>query len=242
MNISLEIVLRTLISFILVLTIAKILGKHTLAQMTYYDFVSSITLGSITGNLAFNYALKTTQLTIALLTFGGISYIVALITLKNRKLRKSLSGKPTIVIENGKIMEENLKKLQFSLDTLDQELREKDIFDIQEVEYAVLELNGKLSVLKKFEYRQITQKDFMFLSGAKAKRSQFPIELIMDGEIIKDNFVHDGISLEWLSQQLNERSLNAADVFYAVKGTNGSLYFDLYKDNLRHPVDSNTKH
>ncbi|MCD9026530.1 DUF421 domain-containing protein [Cohnella sp. NL03-T5] len=217
--------------------IAKILGKHTLTQMTYYDFVLSITLGAITGNIAFNTALGSGHLTVALLTFGGIAYIVALVTMKSRKLRKWLSGKPTIVIESGKILENNLKKLKFSIDTLDQELREKEIFDIEEVEYAVLELNGKLSVLKKQQYRQITQKDLFNLSSAQAKKSQFPIELIMDGEVVSENMKHDGMSPEWLAQQLNERGLALEEVFYAVRGTNGSLFFDLYKDHIKHPVD-----
>jgi uncharacterized membrane protein YcaP (DUF421 family) len=237
MNIILEIIIRTFAAFVLIMIIAKILGKHTLTQMTYYDFVSSITLGAITGNIAFNTALGSWNLTVALLTFGGIAYIVALLTMKSRKLRKWFSGKPTIVIESGKILENNLKKLKFSIDTLNQELREKDIFDIEEVEHAVLELNGKLSVLKKHEHRQITQKDLFGLSGVQSKKSQFPIELIMDGEVVSDNLKHDGLSPEWLAKQLNKRGLSVDDVFYAVKGTNGNLFFDLYKDNIKHPVD-----
>jgi uncharacterized membrane protein YcaP (DUF421 family) len=238
MNVFLDIIVRTIIAFVLIMFIAKILGKHTLTQMTYYDFVSSITLGAITGNIAFNTHFKSWNLTVALLTFGGIAYIVALLTMKSRKLRKWFSGKPTIVIENGKILENNLKKLKFSLDTLNQELREKDIFDIEEVEYAVLELNGKLSVLKKQQHRQITQKDLFNLSDANAKKSQFPLELIMDGKVVSENMKHDGISPEWLSKQLKIRGLAVDEVFYAVKGTNGGVYFDLYKDNIKHPVDS----
>jgi uncharacterized membrane protein YcaP (DUF421 family) len=234
LNIFLEIIIRTFIAFTLVMIIAKILGKHTLTQMTYYDFVSSITLGAITGNIAFNTGIKSGYLTVALLTFGGIVYIVALLTMKSRKLRKWFSGKPTIVIESGKILENNLKKLKFSLDTLDQELREKDIFDINEVEYAVLELNGKVSVLKKPEYRQITQRDLL---GANAQKSQFPLELIMDGKVVLQNVKHDGISPEWLAERLKEKGLSVEEVFYAVKGTTGHLYFDLYKDKIKHPVD-----
>jgi uncharacterized membrane protein YcaP (DUF421 family) len=237
LNIFLEIIIRTFIAFTLVMIIAKILGKHTLTQMTYYDFVSSITLGAITGNIAFNTGIKSGYLTVALITFGGIAYIVALLTMKSRKLRKWFSGKPTIVIESGKILENNLKKLKFSLDTLDQELREKDIFDINEVEYAVLELNGKLSVLKKPEFRQITQRDLLDLNGAKAQKSQFPLELIMDGKVVLQNVKHDGISPEWLGERLKEKGLSVEEVFYAVKGTTGQLFFDLYKDKIKHPVD-----
>jgi len=235
MGVLWEVILRTIIAFALIMILARILGKHTITQLTYHDFVSSITLGAITANLAFNTGLKSWNLVASLLTFGVIAFIVALISLKSRKLRKWFSGKPTIVIENGKILEQNLKKLKFSLDTLNQELREKDVFDIEEVEYAVLELNGKLSILKKPEYRQVTRKDLSIVSTGKPK---FPIELIMDGEVIAENIKQEGLSPEWLSNQLKKRSLTVEEVCYAVRGTNGGLYFDLYKDNISHPIDT----
>jgi uncharacterized membrane protein YcaP (DUF421 family) len=237
-NEFLEIIVRTFIAFVLIMIIAKILGKQTLTQMTYYDFVSSITLGAITANLAFNTLSKPGPLTVSLVTFGGIVYIVMLLTLKSRKLRKWLSGKPTIVIENGMILDGNLKKIKLSMDTLIHELREKDIFNLEEVDYAVLELNGKLSVLKKPEYQQITKKDLLDLKSINGKKTQFPIELIIDGKIVTENLKNDGISKEWLSKQLKEKGLTVNEVFYAVKGTNGGLYFDVYKDKINHPIDS----
>lgn len=233
MTILLEIIIRSMIAFALIMIITRVLGKHTISQFTYHDFVLSITIGAITGNLAFNTALKSWQLIATLIAFSLIAYIVAKLSLKSRKMRKWLSGRPTILIEDGKILDENLRKLTFSMDTLNQELREKDIFDIQEVKYAVLELNGKLSVLKKPEYQYITKKDLKIFTSANP---QFPIELIMDGEIITNNLMQDGLSLDWLKKQLDMRGLQASQVFYAVKGTNGKLLFDLYEDNIKHPI------
>lgn len=230
-----EVILRTIIAFALIMIITRILGKHTITQMTYHDFVTSITLGAITANIAYNTFLKSWNLIASLLMFSIISFTIALISLKSRKMRKWFSGRPTIVIENGKILEQNLKKIRFSLDTLNQELREKDVFDIEEVEYAVLEMNGKLSILKKPEYRQLTKKDLSIMSTGKPK---FPIELIMDGEVIAENMKQEGLSQDWLYNQLKKRSLTVEEVCYAVRGTNGGLYFDLYKDNIRHPIDT----
>jgi uncharacterized membrane protein YcaP (DUF421 family) len=237
MNTTLEIIVRTFIAFILIMIIAKILGKQILTQMSYYDFVSSITLGAITANLAFNTIANPGQITVSLVTFSGIVYIVTLLTLKSRKIRKWLSGKPTIVIESGKILDYNLKKIKLSMDTLIHELREKDIFNIEEVDFAVLELNGKISVLKKPEYQQVTKKDLLNLNSLSSKKTDFPIELILDGKIVSENMKHNGISQEWLSKQLNDRGLTVNEVFYAVKGTNGGLYFDVYKDKIKHPID-----
>jgi len=138
MNEIMEVLLRTLVAFVLIMIIARVLGKQTISQMTYHDFVAAITLGAMTGNLAFNTKLNYWHLIVSLLLFSGIAYLVTFISLKSRKTRKLLSGKPTMVIENGKILEDNLKKLHLTLDTLNQELREKDVFDIQEVEFAVL--------------------------------------------------------------------------------------------------------
>lgn len=230
----LETVIRTVLAFCLIMLITRILGKHTIARMTYNDFVASITLGAIIGNLAFNTHLKTWNIIASFLIFSGIAYLISVISLKSRKIRKWFAGKPTVVIEDGKIMEQNLRKIQFTLDTLNQELREKDIFDLEEVQYAILELNGKLSVLKKPEYRPLIQKDLHLTNNTKI---QFPVELIMDGEIMSDNLQQIGLSNEWLSKQLKQRGVTAEEVCYAIKGTHGKLFFDLYQDQIQHPID-----
>lgn len=230
----LETIIRTVVAFVLIMLITRVLGKHTIARMTYNDFVASITLGAIIGNLAFNTHLKTWNLITSFLIFSGIAYLISFISLKSRKIRKWFAGKPTVVIENGKIMEQNLRKIQFTLDTLNQELREKDIFDIEEVQYAILELNGKLSVLKKPEYRPLIQKDLLLTNTTKI---QFPVELIMDGKIMSDNLQQIGLSKEWLSKQLQQRGVTAEEVCYAIRGTQGKLFFDLYQDQIRHPID-----
>ena len=181
MNDTLELLIRTFCAVALIMIIARTLGKTTVAQMTYHDFVAAITLGAITANLAFNIKESFWDLTFSLIIFSGVLYIFTFAAIKSRKARSWLSGKPTVVIENGKILEQNLKKLRLTLDTLNQELREKDIFDIEEVEFAVLELNGKLSVLRKPEYLPIIRKDMGISSASK---TTFPIEIIMDGKII----------------------------------------------------------
>lgn len=119
---------------------------------------------------------------IAFLIFGGIAYLSSIVSRKSRKARKWLSGLPTVLIEESKILEENMKKINYTLDYLNQALREKDIFDIEEVEYAILEIDGHISVLKKPPYRNVTKKDMGILT---ANMSAFPIELIMDGKIIE---------------------------------------------------------
>ncbi|MFS0907565.1 DUF421 domain-containing protein [Priestia aryabhattai] len=230
-----EVIIRTLIAFVLLISIAHLLGKQTIAQMTYHDFIASITIGSIAGNLTFNTSIRFSHFIMALIIFSTIIFLATLVSLKNRNLRALLNGEPTVVIQDGKILEENMKKLKFTIDSLNQALRKKDIFDIGEVEYALIEADGHLSVLKKSLYRNSTKKDVGIFTPTE---SAFPIELIMDGQIIDKNFSQNQLTKSWMFTELEQRGLALPDVSYCVLGTNRQLYFDLYKDKITSPIDT----
>ena len=234
MNVYLETIVRTLAAFILLLVIARILGKQTISNMTFHDFVSSITLGAIAANLAFNGSIGSGRMIVSLVVFFAVSYFVSLLALKNRTWSKWVSGTPTVVIEHGKILEDNMGKIRYTLDSLVQSLREKDIFNVEEVEYAVLEDHGKLTVKKKSEYEWVTRKDLKL--HAEAVKS-FPVELIMDGKILTGNLESNGLTKEWLERELAKRNKTVPDVFYAVKGTQNKLAFDYYQDDVNNPIE-----
>lgn len=225
---------RAALAFAIMMIITRMLGKQTIAQMTYHDFVAAITLGALTANLAFNVQMEIWQLIAAVLTFSGIAYLLVFLSLKNRTMRKWFSGQPSVIIQDGKILESNMRNQKLSLDTLNQELREKNIFNIEEVQYAVLELNGKVSVLRKPDFLPVTRKDLKLKPGT---RQWFPIELIMDGVIIHENLQQNNIKLEWLLTQMNKKGLSVAEVNYAVKSSNGHVYFDRYDDDMKNPID-----
>ncbi len=113
-------------------------------------------------------------------------------------------------------------------------LRQKDIFDYSEIEYALLEINGKISVMKKKEYHNVTLKD---LKKGSKDLGNFPIELIMDGQLLEGNLKVNNIPPEWVMDKLTARGKQLDDVFYAVKGSNGQLYIDFYNDKITHPID-----
>lgn len=229
----LEMVGRAALAFAIMMVITRLLGKQTIAQMTYHDFVAAITLGALTANLAFNVQMKIGNMITVILTFGGIAFLLMILSLKNRTLRKWFSGQPTVIIQNGKILEENMRKLKLSLDTLNQELRERNIYNIEEVQFAVLELNGEISILRKPEYLPVTRKDLKLKSG----RQWFPVELIMDGKIIQDNLQQNDLTIEWLMSQVQKKGLTVGEVNYAVKSSNGHVYFDKYEDQMSNPID-----
>lgn len=224
---------RTILAFILLIIISRILGKQIISNMTFHDFASGITLGAIAANLAFNTKIPILYYIFSLAVFTAISYTSSWITLKFPKTRSIISGAPTVLIEKGKILEGNMRKKHFTMDSLNQTLRENDIFNLNEVEYATLETNGQLSVLKKDQYLNLTKQDIHMAYGV----SHFPIELIMDGKLMDRNLRQNKIPEDWVRQQINERGKKLSDIFYAVKTTNGSLVFDYYDDKLNQPFD-----
>lgn len=229
-----EIVLRPIGAFIFLMIATRILGKQTIAQMTYFDFIAAITIGAITANISFNTSLKSHHLLISFVVFTGVIFLSAYISLKSRKARKLLAGDPTVIIQNGKILEHNMRKMRYSLDYLNQELREQNVFNIEEVLFAILEINGKLTVLKKPQYRPVTRKDLWIATNAEWR---LPIELIMDGKTVAKNLKENQLTKEWLIDELKKRNLREDDVVYAVLGSNGQLYFDTYTDNIQSPID-----
>ncbi|MGG1487578.1 DUF421 domain-containing protein [Peribacillus castrilensis] len=229
-----EVILRSITSFSLLLIGTKILGKQTISQMTMFDFVATISLGAISANLAFNTSIKVHHTIIAFTIYIAIIFLMALISLKNSKGRKFLAGDPTLVIQNGKILEGNMNKMRYTLDYLNQQLRERDIFNIEEVLFATVETNGTLTVLKKPQFRNVTKQDLMI---AVMPEQKLPIELIMDGEIIKENLEQNNITFSWLESELIKRNLLKHDVVYAVLAANGNLYVDTFRDHIHSPID-----
>ncbi|SFF01984.1 Uncharacterized membrane protein YcaP, DUF421 family [Paenibacillus algorifonticola] len=230
-----EILIRTILAVGLLLLIPRILGKQTLSNMTFNDFVTSITLGSLAANLAFNASLRPSYIVLSLIVITAMSFLLSLIALKSRKMRSWISGSPTVLIENGKIMEASMRKIRYTLDSLNQALRERGVFNIEEVEYALLEDNGRISFLKKDAYRLVTKQDM----GLPQQSQAFPVELIMDGVVVEDNLKLHGLTREWLEKGLRQkhRGKKLTDVFYAVRGTQQQLVFDFYEDGIEQPLD-----
>jgi uncharacterized membrane protein YcaP (DUF421 family) len=205
-----------------------------LSNMNFLEFITAVILGAIGANFAFNEKIQVIHLMISLSVFTLTSYFLSKLLVRFRKMRMWTEGTPSVLVEGVKILEGNLNNNNLTLDTLNQLLRQKDIFNINEVEYAILEINGKLSVKKKEEYRNATLQDLK-LKGSGAQ--QFPLELIMDGRILFGNLDANQISHSWLQKELKLRNKNVEDVFYSVRGSNGQLYFDYRDDGIQHPID-----
>ena len=229
MSESVEIIFRTLTSFILLWVFVHLLGKQTIAQRTYHLYIASITMGTIAGNLAFNIKIKFLYFIIAIIIMGTVVYMLNLLSIQNPRFGKWIAGEPATLIQKGQILEDSMERMGYSLDSLKQALRGKDIFNIEEVECAILETNGSLSVLKKEQYQNAAKQDLPLLSSAAA----IPIELVYDGKILYENLSKHTYDYESLIAELNKRNLAVFDISYAVVGTKGNLYIDSNKDQSR---------
>lgn len=225
---SVEIIFRTFTAFILLWVFVQLLGKQTIAQRTYHLYIASITMGTIAGNLAFNIKIKSLYFIIAIFMMGIIVFMLNLVAVRNARFRKWIAGEPATLIQKGQILEESMMQAGYSMDSLKQALRGKDIFNIEEVECAILEIDGSLSVLKKPQYQNTTKQDLTILPSPETK----PVELIYDGNILYENLSNHSYDEEWLLAELKKRNFAVFDIAYAVVGTKGNLSIDLFRNQL----------
>lgn len=214
---------QTSLVFIGLLVLTRVLGKTQVGQLTYYEYISGITIGSLAANVAASDADKVWNHYYDLILFVALTYAVSVITIKSRPLRKLIDGSPTIVIENGSIIEGNMQGLRYDLDELHGQLREQGVLDPAEVQYAILETTGKLSVIKKTDNQPVTKSDF----NIHLPDPVFPVELIMDGVVIERNLQKKHRSTAWLEAELTKRNIaDISEVTYAGIDSKGQLFIN----------------
>lgn len=219
---------KSLIIFVLLIILSRVIGRKLLSQMSFFDFVTAITIGTISGAYVVT-TIKGLAVLVSPVVLTLATVAVGYLTLTNLRFRKLIEGEPVVVIQNGQIMEKNMKRLRYHLDDLEMQLRVNKIFNLGEVEFAVLEPHGQLSVLKKSQYATVTPKDL----GLSTQYKGLASEIIKDGQLLEKNLIENHLSREWLSQELQKLNINdMSDVFCAALNTDGTLYVDQYRDVL----------
>ncbi|MDM5231247.1 DUF421 domain-containing protein [Lysinibacillus pakistanensis] len=225
-----EMILRATLSFFALLILARILGKKQLGQLTFFHYTTGITFGSIASEIAAQAETPFTDGLIALIWWSVLTYLMTIITIKSKKARVLIDDKPTIVIQNGLILESALKKNRLHMDELTMMLREQAVFSVQDVQYALLETTGKLSVLPKPAEQPATKQD---VKADVTPPSYIPTEVVSDGQLIYENLVELELTEDWLLKKLKKQNVQSVeDVYFAQVQANGSLYISL-KDKAR---------
>ncbi|PZX03935.1 uncharacterized membrane protein YcaP (DUF421 family) [Psychrobacillus insolitus] len=225
-----EMIIRTTVSFAALLLLARILGKKQLSQLTFFHYITGITIGSIAAEIASQTETPFVNGLISLIWWSVLTWLMSYLALKSPKLRILFDDEPTIVIKDGELSVKSLKSARLHLDDLMMMLREQSIFSIQDVHYAVLETNGELSVFKKVELQEATKQDVKVPTTLPV---YMPTEIISDGKVVQKNLTELDLTEEWVMKKLRKQGVESVqDVFYAQIQTNGSLYISLRKNGI----------
>lgn len=214
MVIKLEIgivIFRTLFFYFLVILLYRLMGKREIGELSVVDLVISILIAELVAISIDNVQDSIWLALLPILLLSILQIIMSLISLKNTRIRDFIDGKPSVIINNGKLMFKEMIKQRYNLDDLLTQLREKNVKSIDEVEYAILETSGKLSIFSKEE----------------DKKGDFPLPLVLDGQIDKETLNYLNKDEAWLEKNLKEDLNNVFYAFYR----NNSIYI-IKKDEL----------
>ncbi|MDM5331511.1 DUF421 domain-containing protein [Neobacillus sp. CF12] len=225
-------VIRSFIFLAALFFMTKILGKKQISELSFFEYISGITIGSIAGEVITGLESSIIQGLLAIVIFSLITLLVDYLALKSKTVRNLADGRGTVLIKDGKVLEENLKKEKYTIDELSALLRQKDIYRVADVEFAVLEPRGTLSALLKKEYRPLTPKDLQM----KVANEKEPQTVIMDGQIVDEALRSAGKSRGWLHIELAKLDLTLDNVFIGQVDSYGELTVDIYDDKMQTPT------
>lgn len=201
--------LRTVILYLVLILTVRLMGKRQIGQMEASEFVVTMLVANLAAIPMQDAGLPLFSGIIPILTVLGAELLLSSLSLKNTKLRRLLCGKPVILIENGNILQQNLRKTRVTLDELTSHLREKDVLDIKAVQYAILETSGNLSVFPYPKEMPASARD----AGVQVRQQYLPITVISDGELLEENLVKAKKDLSWVHKVLQERHAGIRDTW-----------------------------
>ena len=177
------------------------LGKKQVSQLSLFDYVIGISIGNFAAEMTTNVDIQFLNGIVAVILFGVFAYLVSVLTMKSIYLRRFFMGTPTIIIENGKLIEKALKKVKLDMNDLLEECRVAGYFDLSQIESAVMEVNGNLSILPKVDYRPVTVGDMKL----KVEPESLCANVIIDGKLMPNNLEAIKKTEPWLQKQLQKQ-------------------------------------
>ncbi|MDD9269829.1 DUF421 domain-containing protein [Paenibacillus sp. GCM10023248] len=222
----LTIFLRTVLIYFVVFLMLRLMGKREIGKLSLFDLVISIMIAEIAVFVLEDSAKPLMSGLVPMATLVMIQIVIAYVTLKNRTLRILFDGEPSVIIKQGMIDREEMKKHRYNLDDLMLQLRQNKIMNVADVEFAILEPSGKLSVMEKKEKEQETVVDEHGLKGT-IRYEGLPLPLIMDGKVQDDNLEKIGKTRFWLKNQLQIKGArDFKEVFYCSIDHRGRMFLD----------------
>ena len=211
---------RTIILYILVLIVMRFMGKREIGQLQPFELAISIMIADLATLPMAEPGIPITNGVIPILGLLVMHLTISMINLKSLKIREIICGKPSILIYRGRIQEENMKKERFTINELEERLRGNNVFDIGDVEYAILETSGQISVIQKPNKRTTIPQDF----GIDPPYEGISYDLVVDGKIMKQNLEKLGKDYNWLLKQVDAFGIKPEDALLATIDGRGNFF------------------
>ena len=215
-----DVIIKGFISIIFLFFVIKLLGKKQISELNVFDYVIGISLGNLAAEMTVSSDITILEGLVSMVIYGSFSLFVSYITEKSIIARRFFCGYPVVLIENGRISKEQLRKVKLDVNDLMQDARESGYFDISEIEYAIMEVSGKISFLPKTKYAPVTNNDLKIKTSYKGLTAN----LVIDGNIMENNLKNIGKDKKWLLTRLKKEGYDSVrDLFLVLCDTNEKL-------------------
>lgn len=229
----LNICFRTILVLVILFFITKMMGKKQISELNFFDYVVGITIGSIAADISLDIEKNMIAGIAALFIYGFISYIISFVSIKSILARRFFIGVPTVLVEKGKIIESGLKKSKIDVNDLLMEARENGYFNLDEIDYALMEVNGNISFLPKEKEKPVTKRDMKI----KCSNEGLTVNGIIDGKYMVNNMKAINKDKEWLDHELKVNGYDNYDnILLATIDNNYKV--TIYEKNVK--PDKNT--
>ncbi|MFC5468768.1 DUF421 domain-containing protein [Cohnella suwonensis] len=225
----LEVTLRTLMAVLILFILTRVLGKRQISQLSLFEYITGISIGNMAAYLSLDTDSEWGLGIIAIVVWTAISLGIEFLQLKSKKARNLLDGTPTVIIQNGKILEKNMRKERITSDELMEMLRMKDVYNIATVEFAIMDTSGELNVMLKKEHQPLTPADLQLQVNAEKPS----MAVIMDGKVLEDSLRKIGLNENWLYAKLHSLGTKPEKIYFAQVDSQNKLYLDPYEDSIR---------
>ena len=213
---------RTIALYLVLIAVVRMMGKRQIGQMEPSEFVVTMLVANLAAIPMQDGGIPLFSGFVPIVTVLGVELVLSALSMKSIRLRRVLCGKPVILIENGNILQKNLKKTRITLDELTGHLREKDVLDLQSVQYAILETNGNLSVFPFPEARPASAKE----AGISTQKQAIPITVISDGVLMERNLAQTGKNQKWVENILKKHQAKVEETWLlTVDGNDKTVFF-----------------
>ena len=227
---ALLIIPRSLLSLFILFLVTKLIGKKQVSELSLFDYVIGISIGNFTAEMTMSLDVQFINGVMALLTFGLFAYLISLLTMKSIRIRRFFIGVPTVIIQNGKIIEKAMKHVMIDINDLLEQCRINGYYDLTQIEYAIMEANGKISIMPKSEYKPLTPNDMK----KKVAQEDLQANVIIDGVIMQNNLENMNKSINLLEKELKVKGYKEYDdIILAILDKNDKLTIFDKNNNIK---------